>query len=184
MEIDPVVALAEQLRATERILESARKGWHDERLIELRTASLVMRRMLETTLPTSAMGASELIAIAADRLTGTEFPYIADLRSVGERFGEGRRVLSDLIWLRAAVAALEAGACGEGGKKAAALMSLAIEGASKPLIIFRAAPVYREEDDDDEPRGDGNVTDFRSRFGDNPPLSALCSVSDRNPAGR
>lgn len=183
MEIDPVVALAEQLRATERSLEPTCKTWQDDRMVELRTASLVIRRMLETTQPTSVMGASELIAIAADRLTATEFPYIADLRSVGERFGDGRRVLSDLIWLRAVVAALDADACGERGKRAAALIRLAIDGATKPLIIYRAAPVPHEEDDD-EPQDGGNVTEFRSRFGANPPLSALCSVSDRNPAGR
>ena len=182
MEIDPVVALAEQLRSTERCLDATCKGWHDERMVELRTASLVIRRMLETTQPTSAMGASELIAIAADRLGVTDFPYIADLRSVGERFGDGRRILSDLIWLRAVVASLETDSCGERGKRTAAIIRLAIDGASKPLLIFRAAPDLREEDG--EPDGNDNVTDFRPRFGDNPPLSALCSVSDRNPAGR
>jgi hypothetical protein len=178
MEIDPVVALAEQLRATERSLQSASDGWQDERTVELRTASLIIRRMLETTEPTSAMGAAELVAIAADRLAATEFPYIADLRSVGQRFGEGQRVLSDLIWLRAVVIALEADACGERGRRAASLLRSAVEGASKPLIIYRSA-VLEVVEDDDEPHGGGTLPDFRARFGGQAPLAALSSLPER-----
>lgn len=177
MEMDPVVALAEQLRAAERSLQSACTNWPDEKIVELRTASLIIRRMLESTEPTSAMGAAELIAIAADRLATTEFPYIEDLKSVGLRFGDGRRVLSDLIWLRAVVTALDGDACGERGKRAAALIRAAIEGAAKPLIIFRAAPV-QEEVEDDTPAPPGTVGLMR-RFGTNPPLSALSSAPDR-----
>lgn len=144
MEIDPVVMLAEELRATELALHSAvrryevdRSTENGERVNGLLTSIKSLHRELTQTVPTSALGASELVRLAAQRLPFSLARYADHFHQVADRLSAGRREHADLVWLRAMRAALRSG--GEQGVKAAPLLQLAIAGAARPVVIFRSA---------------------------------------------
>lgn len=145
MEIDPVVVLAEELRATEAELRRAVRRYELDQAQEngevvntlLASIRSIYRDIAETR-PTSAMGASEMVRLAAQRLPFSLSRYVSHFHEVANRLSEGRREHADLVWLRAMRAALKGGACGEQGAKAAPLLGLAIAGASRPVVVFRA----------------------------------------------
>jgi hypothetical protein len=75
MDMDPVVRLAEELRTSEQALRSAVRRYEMDRSQEngesvnaLLAAIKSLHRELTQTVPTSAMGASELVRMAAQRL--------------------------------------------------------------------------------------------------------------------
>jgi hypothetical protein len=145
MEIDPVVFLAEELRATESALRTAVRRYeldqvqeNGERVNTLLAALKSLYRDIAETAPTSALGAGEMVRLAAQRLPFSLSRYTSHFHEVAERLGQGRREHADLVWLRAMRAALTGGACGDQGLKAAPLLSLAINGASRPVVIFRS----------------------------------------------
>ena len=145
MDIDPVVALAEELRATEKALRSAVRRYeldqvqqNGETVNTLLAELKSLYRDIAETVPTSAMGASEMVRLAAQRLPFSLSRYTSHFHAVADRLGQGRREHSDLIWLRAMRAALRGGVCGEQGLKAAPLLGLAIAGAARPVVVFRA----------------------------------------------
>lgn len=145
MEIDPVVVLAEELRATESALRNAVHRYeldqaqeNGEAVNNLLAALKSLYRDIGETIPTSAMGASEMVRLAAQRLPFALSRYVSHFHEVADRLGEGRREHADLVWLRAMRAALKGGACGEQGLKAAPLLALAIAGAARPVVVFRA----------------------------------------------
>ena len=155
MEIDPVVVLAEELRATESALRSAVQRYeldqaqeNGEAVNTLLTSLKSIYRDIAETMPTSAMGASEMVRLAAQRLPFSLSRYVSHFNEVADRLGEGRREHADLVWLRAMRAALKGGACGEQGLKAAPLLSLAIAGAARPVVVFRS---FGEPPPDDLP---------------------------------
>ena len=144
MEIDPVVLLAEELRATESALQAAVQRYevdhlreNGEKVSELLKSIKTLYRDLAETAPTSAMGAGELVRLAAQRLPFSLTRYVDHFQEVAARLSAGRREHADLIWLRAMVAALKGGTGGEQGQKAIPLLKLAIAGAARPVIIFR-----------------------------------------------
>ncbi|HEY2007924.1 MAG TPA: hypothetical protein VGH23_02965 [Rhizomicrobium sp.] len=145
MQIDPVVVLAEELRSTENALRTAVRRYEVDQVQEngeavntlLASLKSIYRDLAETT-PTSAMGASEMVRLAAQRLPFALSRYTSHFHEVADRLGAGRREHADLVWLRAMRAALKGGVCGEQGIKAAPLLTLAIEGASRPVVVFRA----------------------------------------------
>jgi predicted ATPase len=145
MIIDPVVLLAEDLRMAETALAKATRIYRTDGLAqegELVTMLLGrVRRLfgeLLETVPTSAIGAAELVGMAAQRLPFSYARYAAHLHEIAERLAMGQRLHSDLVWLRALQAALVDGVCGKDGDKIAPLLNLAIMGASRPIIVFRA----------------------------------------------
>jgi hypothetical protein len=145
MEIDPVVVLAEELRATEKALRTAVRRYeldqvqeNGEKVNTLLAALKSLYRDIAETAPTSAMGAGEIVRLAAQRLPFSLSRYTSHFHEVADRLGQGRREHADLVWLRAMRAALKGGACGEQGLKAAPLLGLAISGASRPVVIFRS----------------------------------------------
>jgi hypothetical protein len=145
MEIDPVVFLAEELRATESALRRAVRRYeldqvqeNGERVNTLLAALKSLYRDIAETAPTSAMGAGEMVRLAAQRLPFSLSRYTSHFHAVADRLGQGRREHADLVWLRAMRAALRGGACGEQGLKAAPLLGLAISGAARPVVIFRS----------------------------------------------
>lgn len=145
MAIDPVVVLAEELRATESALRQAVQRYElnhareNGEVVNTLLASIKsLYRDLAETRPTSAMGASEMVRLAAQRLPFSLSRHVNHLHEVADRLGEGRREHADLVWLRAMRAALKGGACGEQAMKAAPLLSLAIAGAARPVVVFRA----------------------------------------------
>jgi hypothetical protein len=145
MEIDPVVALAEELKATESALRSAVRRYELDQVQEngetvnaLLASLKTLYRDIAETVPTSAIGAGEMVRLAAQRLPFSLSRYSTHFHEVADRLGAGRREHADLVWLRAMRAALRGGACGEQGLKAAPLLSLAIAGAARPVVVFRA----------------------------------------------
>jgi hypothetical protein len=145
MEIDPVVVLADELRATEKALRSAVRRYeldqvqeNGEKVNTLLAELKSLYRDIAETPPTSALGAAEMVRLAAQRLPFALSRYTSHFHEVADRLAQGRREHADLVWLRAMRAALKGGACGEQGMKAAPLLTLAIEGASRPVVVFRA----------------------------------------------
>src|ERR1700723_2059963 len=75
MQIDPVVVLAEELRATESALRSAVRLYELDHVQEngetvntLLASLKSLYRDIAETVPTSAMGAGEMVRLAAQRL--------------------------------------------------------------------------------------------------------------------
>jgi hypothetical protein len=145
MMMDPVVLLAEELRNTETRLRAAvrryeldRSQANGEAVNALLNAVKSLYRELSETPPSSALGAGELVRLAAQRLPFSLARYADHFHEVADRLGSGRREHADLVWLRAMRAALRTGAS-EPEAKAAPLLSLAIAGAARPVVIFRHA---------------------------------------------
>ncbi len=153
MEIDPVVRLAEELRYTECALHGAVRLYerdHCQKNGEMVSTLLIslksLHRAFLQTIPTSALGASELLRMAAQRLPDTQAATVRHFQEIADRLAAGRREHPDLVWLRAMRTALARGLCGDPGTKAAALLRLAILGAARPVIVFRA---FAEPEEDD-----------------------------------
>lgn len=145
MEIDPVVALAEKLRGTELALHDAmktydvnRSGKASEHIQALLDAIRGLYQELTQTVPTSAMGAGEMVRAAAQRLPFSLARYSTHFHEIADRLAAGRREHTDLVWLRAMQAALKDGHGGTQGQKAELLLTLAIQGAARPVVVFRA----------------------------------------------
>ena len=150
MEIDPVVLLAEELRATECALNAAVQRYeldhlreHGEKVSELLKSLKTLYRDLGQTEPTSALGAGELVRLAAQHLPVAVTRYADHFREVADRLSQGRREHADLVWLRAMVSALR-GVSGEQAQKAVPLLKLAIAGAARPVVIFRGLALAQE----------------------------------------
>ena len=149
MEIDPVVFLAEELRATESALRTAVRRYeldqvqeNGERVNTLLAALKSLYRDIAETAPTSALGAGEMVRLAAQRLPFSLARYADHFNQVADRLSIGRREHSDLIWLRAMRSALRSG--GQQGVRAVPLLQLAIAGAARPVVIFRSPGVPSE----------------------------------------
>ena len=139
MPIDPVVAVTEKLLQAERALRDARLR-RDEKMTS-RWLALValLNEELYNAVPTSALGAAELLRRAAHSLGDPGASYANHMREIADRFADGTRALTDLVWLRSIRPALTGGLCGNDGIIVAPLIALAIKGASRPVVIFRAA---------------------------------------------
>ena len=148
MDMDPVVILAERLRMAERCARDMYAG-QGSAAGNGRTAMLkLLQKKLEATEPTSVLGAGELIMLAAGRLSDLPPAHGSQLRNIGDRFHRGERILSDLIWLRRLAETLETER-GPEGNQAAALILLALKGAARPVMIFRAVPPVCSDDETD-----------------------------------
>lgn len=94
---------------------------------------------LRETEPTSVIGAAHLLREAAALLLRSSSVYYGDrLREVAGRLDEGERALGDLVWLRGVVEALTTGSFGRPGESAAGLIALALKGAARPILLYRA----------------------------------------------
>jgi hypothetical protein len=145
MQMDPVLMLAEELRTAESALDKATqiynrdgKQAHGE-LVNLLLAKVkrLFTELFETE-PSSALGAAELVRIAAQRMPFAYSRHAAQLHEIADRLSLGERKLSDLVWLRAMRAALEDGFFGRDGARTALLLELAIAGARRPVMVFHA----------------------------------------------
>src|ERR1700748_3689018 len=138
MPIDPVVAITEKLLQAERALRDARLR-RDEKMTS-RWLELValLNEELYNAVPTSALGAAELLRRAAHSIGDPGASYANHMREIADRFADGTRALTDLVWLRSIRPALTGGLCGNDGIIVAPLIALAIKGASRPVVIFRA----------------------------------------------
>lgn len=145
MTIDPVVLLAEELRIAEQALHvacktdrNALRGRSGEEICELTVRIKELSTEIVETKPTSALGASILVRMAAERLPFAYASYTKHFHEIAGRLDEGQRLLADLIWLRAMRTALSGGLCGREGVRMAPLLRLAIDGVRQPVVVFRA----------------------------------------------
>lgn len=150
MQIDPAILLAEELRLTEEALTKATQGYSNSNRRENgKLVSLLLRRtkrlLSESAkiLPTSALGAAELLNIATRRLPFSCAQYASHLYEISERLAEGVRTQNDLIWLRAFSEGLDEGFLGKDGNVIASWIRLAILGASRPILVYRSARAER-----------------------------------------
>ena len=147
MPIDPIILLAEEIRTLEKQIHTVckREGAYDRQGME--AVNLMVGRLralygeLLETMPTSAIGAGELIRIAADRLPFAQGRYASHLYRIAERLGAGERAQADLIWLRALAEALaeDTDAARGADNRTARLLALAVKGMALPVVVYRAA---------------------------------------------
>lgn len=144
MAIDPVILLISELQEHERRLvaecKSQARSYRPDRAE--RTAWLLDRiralyNELQETAPTSAIGAGELIRIIIQRLPSSCARFGRSLEEIADRLGAGQRHHGDLLWIRALSETIAEDA-DENSIRTAALLTLAIRGASQPVIIHRA----------------------------------------------
>jgi len=149
MQMDPVVALTEKLAQAERALRQARLR-SDEKMVA-RWIELIslLNEELYSIVPTSTLGAGELLRRAARSLGGTQTSISSKLADISERFSNGSRTLPDIVWLRWLRPALTRGICGNDGVIVAPLIALAIKGAARPVVVFRAVLPPPSDDDGD-----------------------------------
>jgi hypothetical protein len=147
MRIDPIVMLAEQLRAMDFALKRARDRDDSDAVCHLLGKISMVNAELDETMPTSALGAAELLDFAAAALPFSGAKYAMHLRETAERLALGNRTFADLVWLRAIRDALAGGLCGQDGIAAARMIGRAITGAARPVVVYRAVmePRNREE---------------------------------------
>ncbi|MBL6852460.1 MAG: hypothetical protein ISS15_15795 [Alphaproteobacteria bacterium] len=147
MQIDPVVALTARLTQAERRLREARLKHDNQMTGRLLAAISLLNEELFSTVPTSVLGAAELLRVASNSLgEATGPPYAAHLREISTRLSNGSRELRDLIWLRSVQPALTGGLCGNDGIIAAPLIASALQGAARPVMIFRAVLPLTDDD--------------------------------------
>ena len=141
MAIDPVVMLICELRGAQQSLAAARAPVTDGKLdgciADLETRIQDLRDRLLFTAPTGPVGAAELIQVAANMLEAGYGPYADQLWRIASRLSVGRRIPSDILWLRQMADAVTDGLCGPQGE-AEKLLQLALKGATAPLVVFRA----------------------------------------------
>jgi len=142
MAIDPVVMLIYELRGAQQSLAAARAapitdGALDGCIADLETRIQDLRDQLLYTAPTGPVGAAELIQVAANMLETGYGPYADQLRRIASRLSVGRRIPSDILWLRQMADAVTDGLCGPQGE-AEKLLQLALKDATAPLVVFRA----------------------------------------------
>ena len=145
MAIDPVILLVDRIHCAETELQllcrqnAARYsiGRADAINLMLKRIRELYESLLETS-PNSALGASELIRVAARRLPFSHARYACHLDRIADRLGAGHRLHSDLVWLRALADALTAGQPDDRNDKTAALLALAVRGAAQPVVVWRS----------------------------------------------
>ncbi len=142
--IDPVVLLVEELRAAQPALRNAAPSAQvsDEAWKLLHSALNGLQNRLLKTVPTSAMGAGELARIIAYRLVRHP-EHARRFHDIADRLGAGQRLLNDLVWLRRLRNDLAQGMFGEPGQAVLPLLDLALVGASRPVLVFRAVAVQQ-----------------------------------------
>jgi hypothetical protein len=145
MLIDPVVLLTDELHAIELALSRASQVYsqsgrrEDGEVVNtlLARTKRLFTEIMETV-PTSAIGAAGLVTLAAQRLPFSHARHAARMHNIAGRLAAGRRDQADLIWLRAMQAGLLEGIGAKEGGKTAQLIGLAIQGACRPVMVFRS----------------------------------------------
>lgn len=148
MPIDPVIVITKETRSLEKQIHSSGKlrrpyGREGTRAVAAMVSRLraLYIKLLETT-PSRAIGAAELIRIAAEWLPVKQIGRTRHLHSITQRLAGGEPRQSDLIWLSAMVTVL--------GEEAAIpkrpqLLDSAVKAITLPVIVWcvavpRAAP--------------------------------------------
>jgi hypothetical protein len=166
--IDPIVLLAEELRRARAALsqavssgERAPDAANTSRQFWALAVDELTWRICQTK-PQSAMGAAELLTIIQRHLPRSHTHYGVYFAEVAARFGEGRRMLADFVWLRDIQSDFECVPCGKHRDDIASLIKSALFGATRPVIVFRRAYGDHSEGENRPARTGGRVT--RSLF--------------------
>ena len=134
MRMDPVILLAEELRALEHDLRIATCESRSDTAHCLMLQIRLLRTCLADCAPTSTLGAGELLRLAVEYLPQPQAALSRPLFEIADRWSEGRRRLDDMIRLRAIADSLER----EAGPRAARLVRSALVGAARPVLIHRS----------------------------------------------
>jgi len=151
MAIDPVILLVSELREAEKDLIAACKlqnlRYSADRATTitdiLQRVRTLYGELIETT-PTSAIGSSELIRIASQRLPFSHSRYAWHLNDIADRLADGMRLQSDLIWVRALADALSAGTPDAELDRTVTLLLTAVRGAAMPVLVHRGLGIKPE----------------------------------------
>jgi len=146
MAMDPVVVLAHELSIAEEALKDARNRQDEKMALRLIAKVSLLNEDLYNVVPTSPLGAAELLRRAAISLPPGAATYTLHLMEIAGRLAAGVREFADLLWLRSMRPALTSGLCGQEGIIVAPLIALAIKGAAIPIVVYRA--VLPPPDDD------------------------------------
>jgi hypothetical protein len=149
MAMDPVLLLVQDIQAAQLELKAVKgKSSHAAYAAAIEHQLIDLRHQLLHMMPTSAVGAAELIRYAADMLLPAFARHAGHLRRIADRFSAGQRLLADICWLRQMAKAVEAGLCGDPGG-ADRLLDHAVQGATIPVVVYRnvKAPLRVVEDD-------------------------------------
>jgi hypothetical protein len=144
MPIDPVIPLLDEIHAAEDELQ--RQSAHNLISYSLRRDELIALMLariaslyddLYGVVPTSPIGAGALLGLVWKWLPSHYARYEQHLARIGSRLQQGQRSTDDLVWLRALAAALDDDACQNHNLRV--VLNAAIQGASRPVLIFRRA---------------------------------------------
>jgi len=150
MAIDPVIELVETMRGLDDRMDAG--TWdalgdaaQADYLGKLTQVKCLYAALLDAV-PTSVMGAGELLRLAAQRLPFAHARSAAHLKCIAGRLCEGRRRHADLVWLRDFADRIAVAAPAD--KRLATMLNHAIAGASRPVLVWRAVPrpnIQREQ---------------------------------------
>jgi hypothetical protein len=137
--VDPVIALMDEIERAYLALAEARDV-DDLRATRCGLARIaILHQRLIATEPTTVIGAACLLREAASLLPQSQSHSCSDkLREIAADFDEGRRRVEDLVWLRRAAEALGTESPNQLGCTAAEMIRLALKGASRPVLLYRA----------------------------------------------
>jgi hypothetical protein len=140
MAIDPVIELVETMRGLDGGMDAGR--WRAmggeaqaDYLEKLAQVKCLYAALLEAV-PTSVVGAGELLRLAARRLPFAHARCAARLHRIADLLCEGRRRHDDLVWLRGFAEGL--GAAEPVDRSLVAMLHHAIAGAARPVLVWRA----------------------------------------------
>jgi len=144
MPIDPVIPLLEEIRLAEE--EVQRQSAHNAVSYSPRRDELIAVMLgriasfyddLYKVVPTSAIGAGALLGLVWRWLPSHYARHEQHLTRIANRLQAGQRSIDDLVWLRALAAALDDDPCRNDNLRV--VLHAAIQGASRPILIFRRA---------------------------------------------
>jgi hypothetical protein len=138
MHIDPVVELADKLRNAERKLHDDRVRCDPGCCRQVVAEISALNEQLFVAVPTSALGAAELLERVASALDEWSKLCAYRLRQIAARMGRGERSLDDLMFMRRLLPQFSRRLYGEEGFVVAPMLAAAIEGAARPVLIYRA----------------------------------------------
>src|SRR6185312_11373333 len=144
--MDPVVGLMEELRSVEQAMDAACKknalAWRRERaeaINELLGRVRALYGDILDTPPTSPLGASIILRIIAGRMPFAYARYRDHLAHIADRLAKGERLHGDLVWLRAIAEALAARDEDNKAAQLGSLISRAIAGIARPVVVYRSS---------------------------------------------
>jgi hypothetical protein len=151
MAIDPVLLLVDELRENEKRLVREAKlqnaafcAQRTKTIVDILQRVRALYDQLIETAPTSAIGSSELIRIAGQRMPFSHARYARHLDAIADRLADGKRYHSDLVWIRALADALATATADGEINRTVTLLLTAIRGAAMPVLVHH--DVHRRPD--------------------------------------